>query len=81
MTRVLLHSGGRRPKSAKAGSRGKFGSGWAGSRYGDLIFALAMMAGAVLGQGELDGCAEGSLEGCNGHLRRGAERINGRLAR
>ena len=41
MTRRASHSGGRRPKSAKARSRGKFGVGSEG--YGDFIFAPAMM--------------------------------------
>ena len=50
-------------------------------RYGDLIFAPCMMVGTMLAQGGLDGCAEGSLEGCNGHLRGGADGINGRSAR
>ena len=34
MTRGASHSGGRRPKSAKARSRGKLGSGWAASAMG-----------------------------------------------
>ena len=67
MTRGASHSGGRRPKSAEARSRGKFGAGWASERYGDLIFAPAMMVGGKLAPGNLDGC-EGGLEACNGHL-------------
>jgi hypothetical protein len=34
MTRGASHSGGRRPKSAKARSREKFGAGWAASAMG-----------------------------------------------
>jgi hypothetical protein len=33
-TRGASHSGGQRPKSAKARSRGKLGSGWAASAMG-----------------------------------------------
>jgi hypothetical protein len=51
-----------------------------GERYGDLIFASAMM-GAMLAQGDLDGCAQGRLEARNGHLGRRVDRINGRSAR
>ncbi len=34
MTKGVSYSGGRRPKSAKARSRGKFGAGWAASAMG-----------------------------------------------
>ena len=50
-------------------------------RYGDLIFAPAMTVGAMLAQGDLDGCVQGSLEECNGHLGGRMDRINGRSAR
>jgi hypothetical protein len=50
-------------------------------RYGDLIFAPAMMVGAMLAQGDLDGCAQGRLDERNGHLGRRVNRINGRSAR
>ena len=49
-------------------------------RYGDLIFAPAMMVGTKLAPGNLDGC-EGGLEACNGHLGGRVDRINGRSAR
>ena len=39
-------------------------------RYGDLIFTPAVMVGAMPAPGDLHGCAQGSLEGCNGHLGR-----------
>jgi hypothetical protein len=35
-------------------------------RYGDLIFAPVGKLGAMRTRGDLDGCAEGSLEACNG---------------
>jgi hypothetical protein len=38
-------------------------------RYGDLIFAPAVMMGAMLGSGDLDGCAQGSLESRKGASR------------
>ena len=50
-------------------------------RYGDLIFALAVMVGAMPAPGDLDGCAQGSLEACNGYFGRRADRIDGRSAR
>ena len=50
-------------------------------RYGDLILTPAVMVGAMLAQGDLDGCAQGSLEECNGHLGSGVDPINERPAR
>ena len=49
--------------------------------YGDLIFAPAMMVGAMPAPGDLHGCAQGSLAGCNGHLGGRVDRIDGRSAR
>jgi hypothetical protein len=49
-------------------------------RYGDLIFAPVVKLGAMQAQGDLDGCAEGSLEECNGHPGGRVESINGRSA-
>jgi hypothetical protein len=46
-------------------------------RYGDLIFAPTVMVGAMLASGDLHGCAEGSLEACNGYLGRRVDRIDG----
>jgi hypothetical protein len=36
MTRLSTRCGGRRPKSAKARNRGKWGTGGAAGAYGDL---------------------------------------------
>ena len=36
MTRLSTHCGDRRPKSAKARNRGKWGTGGAAGAYGDL---------------------------------------------
>jgi hypothetical protein len=52
-----------------------------GERYGDLIFASAVMVGAMPAPGELDGSAQGGLEAHNGHLGRRVERIDGRSVR
>ncbi len=53
-------SGGRRPKSARARSRGKFGRRAGGRRYGDLIVAPVMMVGAKLARGDLDSVGSGA---------------------
>ncbi len=53
-------SGGRRPKSARARSRGKFGRRAGSQRYGDLIFAPVMMVGAKLARGDLDRVGSGA---------------------
>jgi hypothetical protein len=50
-------------------------------RYGDLIFAPALMVGVVPTPGDLHGCAQGSLEACNGYLGRRVDCIDGRSAR
>ncbi len=47
-------SGGRRPKSARARSRGKVGGRVGSQRYGDLIFPPIMTVGAKLAPGDLD---------------------------
>jgi hypothetical protein len=72
----------RRPASKKRqGTRSReVGRRLSSERYGDLIFAAAMM-GAMLAQGDLDGCAQGRLEAGNGHLGRRVDRTNGRSAR
>jgi hypothetical protein len=50
-------------------------------RYGDLIFAPAVMVGAMPASGDLHGCAQGSLEAWDGHLGGRVDRIGGRSAR
>ena len=52
-----------------------------GERYGDLIIALAVLMGAMPAVGDMHGCAQGSLEGCNGHLGHLVDRIDLRSAR
>ena len=53
VTRGATCSGGRRPKSARARSRGEVWAAGGSQRYGDLIFALVMVAGAKLAPGDL----------------------------
>ena len=50
-------------------------------RYGDLIFAPAMMVGAKLAPGDLDGCGGGTWKRAMGSLGGRVDRINGRSAR
>ena len=49
-------------------------------RYGDLIFAPAMMVGAMPAPGDLHGCGQGSLEACSGYVGRRVDRVIGRSA-
>jgi len=51
-----------------------------GERYGDLILTSAVMVGAMLARGDLDECARGRLEECNGQLGSRVDGINGRPA-
>ena len=53
-------SGVRRPKSARARSRGKFGRRAGGRRYGDLIVAPVMIVGAKVARGDLDRVGSGA---------------------
>ena len=50
-------------------------------RYGDLTFAPAMMVGAKLAPGDLDGCGGGTWKRAMGSLGGRVDRINGRSAR
>ena len=52
-----------------------------GERYGDLILAPAMMVGAKLARGDLDGCGGGTWKRAMGSLGGRVDRINGRSAR
>ncbi len=49
-------------------------------RYGDLIFASAVIAGTMPAPGDLHGYARGSLEARDGRLGRRVDRIDGRSA-
>jgi hypothetical protein len=50
-------------------------------RYGNLVLTPAVKVGAILAQGDLEGCAQGSLEERNRHLGSRVDGINGRSAR
>src|SRR5271166_3628554 len=50
-------------------------------RYGDLTFAPAMMVGAKLAPGDLDGCGGGIWKRAMGSLGGRVDRINRRSAR
>ena len=69
----------RRPASKKRqGTKSReVGHRLSSGRYGDLMLTSAVMVGALLARGYLDGCAQGSLEECNGHLGSRVDRING----
>jgi hypothetical protein len=72
--------GGRRPKSAKARSRGKLGTGGA-TGYGDLMVApISMLDVTPTGRGR-GICTQARLEAWNRHLGKRLERINERTAR
>ena len=60
--RLSARSARRRPKSAKARSRGKFGSRLGGERYGDLMLAPHSMEGATLARGDLHAYAGAGQE-------------------
>jgi hypothetical protein len=72
--------GGRRPKSAKARSRGKLGTGGV-TGYGDLMAApISMLDVTPTGRGR-GICTQARLEAWNRHLGKRLERINERTAR
>ena len=72
--------GGRRPKSAKARSRGEVWRLAGSQRYGDLILTPAIVAGAKVAPIDLDGVWRG-LEARNRDRGGGLELVNGRSAR
>ena len=80
MTRRSSHSGGRRPKSAKARSRGKCGSQEGSKRYEDWMSAAPSMEGMTRARGDVNACMQGKRVECDGHLGGHAECINERLA-
>ena len=59
-------SGGRRPKSAKARSRGEVWATGGSQRYGDLIFTPVMVVGAKLAPGDLDRVWSGAWKRATG---------------
>jgi hypothetical protein len=65
MTRGASHRGDRRPKSAKAPSRGRFGARPA-DLYKDLMFAPVMKLDEMRAQGDLDGVRKKAWKGATG---------------
>jgi hypothetical protein len=79
MTRLSTRCGGRRPKSAKARSRGKLAP--AGSEcYGELILAPISMMDGTPARRHLDVCTHARLGECSSHFGGRSGRINGRSA-
>jgi hypothetical protein len=73
-------SGGRRPKSAKARSRGEVWAAGCNQRYGDLIFTPVMVVGGELAPGDLDRVWSGPGSAQQGsRWWRGAYQRGGRL--
>src|SRR5258705_6036922 len=75
--RLTTRSSGRRPKSAKARSRGQLGTGWQ-QAYGDRMSAPLSMVGASAAPDEVHVGMQWSPRECNRHLGGNAECINGR---
>jgi hypothetical protein len=59
-------SGGRRPKSARARSRGEVWAAGGSQHYGDLIFTPVMVVGAELAPGDLDRVWSGAWKRATG---------------
>src|SRR6267142_2356962 len=79
MTRLSTHCGGRRPKSAKARSRGKYGTRQCSECYGDRMLVAISMVDAAPARGDVHARMHVSPGECNGHLGGHTEFINGRL--
>src|SRR3977135_3213577 len=68
MTRLSTHCGGRRPKSAKARSRGKYGTRRCSECYGDRMLVAISMVDAAPARGDVHARMHVSPAECNGHL-------------
>ena len=79
MTRLSTRCGGRRPKSAKARSRGKYGTRQCSECYGDRMLVAISMVDAAPARGDVHVRMQVSPGECNGHLGGHTEFINGRL--
>jgi hypothetical protein len=79
MTTLSTRSCGRRPKSAKARSRGKYGTRRCSECYGDRMLVAISMVDAAPAQGDVHARIQVSPGECNGHLGGHTEFINGRL--
>jgi hypothetical protein len=81
MTRLSTHCGGRRPKSAKARSRGKYGTRQCSECYGDRMLLAVSMVDAAPARGDVHVHVRVQVSPgeCNGHLGGRKEFINRRL--
>src|SRR3979409_712468 len=79
MTRLSPHCGGRRPKSAKARSRGKYGTRRCSECYGDRMLVAISMVDAAPARGDVHARMHVSPGECNGHLGGQTEFISGGL--
>ena len=79
MTRLSTRYGGRRPKSAKARSRGKYGIRQCSECYGDRMLVAISMVDAAPARGDV-ACAHAGEPGrVQWKSRRATEFINSRL--
>jgi hypothetical protein len=78
-TRLSTCFGGRRPKSAKARSRGKYGTRQCSECYGDRMLVAISMVNAAPARGDVRARMQVSPGECKGHLGGYTEFINGRL--
>src|SRR6266478_267837 len=68
MTRLSTRCGGRRPKSAKARSRGKYGTRQCSECYGDRMLVAISMVDVAPARGDVHARMQVSPGECNGHL-------------
>src|SRR6266404_7369360 len=68
MKRLSTRCGGRRPKSAKARSRGKYGTRQCSECYGDRMLVAISMVDAAPARGDVHARMQVSPGECNGHL-------------
>ena len=78
MRRLSTRCGGRRPKSANARSRGKYGTRHCSECYGDRMLVAISMVDAALARGDVHARMQVSPGECNGHLGGHTKFINGR---
>src|SRR5882757_9533048 len=79
MTRLSTRCGGRRPKSAKARSRAKYGTRQCSECYGDRMLVAISMVDAAPARGDVEARMHVSPGESNEHLGGHTEFINGRL--
>jgi hypothetical protein len=68
MTRLSTRCGGRRPKSAKARSRGKYGTRQCSECYGDRMLVAISMVDAAPARGDVHARMQVSPGECRGEI-------------